>query len=196
VGSFNVSNALAAAATALAAGFPLDVIAAGLERTVPVPGRMEPIDRGQGFLVVVDYAHTPDALAAVLDAARGLAPTGRVVAVFGAGGDRDRAKRPFMGEAVGRHADVAVVTSDNPRSEDPGVIADAVAAGLEGGEARLVVELDRRAAIRLALREARPGDAVVVAGKGHETGQTVGGVTTPFDDRVVVAEELESLGWS
>ncbi len=196
VGSFNVSNALAAATTALAIDVTLDEIAAGLERTVAVPGRMEAIDRGQGFAVVVDYAHTPDALARVLDATRALVPGGRVIAVFGAGGDRDRAKRPFMGEAVGRHADVAVLTSDNPRTEDPAAIAADVRAGLDGQGARVVVELDRRRAILLALREARPGDAVVVAGKGHEPGQTVGTTTAPFDDRVVVAEALESLGWS
>jgi UDP-N-acetylmuramoyl-L-alanyl-D-glutamate--2,6-diaminopimelate ligase len=195
VGSFNVSNALAAAATALAAGFGIDAVAAGLARTVPVPGRMEPIDRGQGFAVVVDYAHTPDALVGVLDAARPLAPEGRVIVVFGAGGDRDRAKRPLMGEAVSRHADVAVLTSDNPRTEDPAAIAAEVAGGFDGGGAQLRIELDRRAAIRLALGDARPGDVVIVAGKGHETGQTVGTTTAPFDDRVVVAEELESLGW-
>ena len=196
VGPFNVSNALAAASVSLGVGFDAATIAAGLEGTDPVPGRAEPIDRGQDFAVVVDYAHTPDALAGLLDAARALADGGRVLAVFGAGGDRDRAKRPLMGAAVGRAADVAVLTSDNPRSEDPAAIAAEVRPGLDAGGARVVVELDRRAAIRAALRDARRGDVVVVAGKGHETGQTIGTVTTPFDDRVVVAEELEALGWS
>jgi UDP-N-acetylmuramoyl-L-alanyl-D-glutamate--2,6-diaminopimelate ligase len=180
----------------LGVGFDVTTIAAGLAGTDPVPGRAEPVDRGQDFAVVVDYAHTPDALAGLLDAARSLADGGRVLAVFGAGGDRDRAKRPLMGAAVGGAADVAVLTSDNPRSEDPAAIAAEVRPGLDRGTARVVVELDRRAAIRAALHEARPGDVVVVAGKGHETGQTVGAVTTPFDDRVVVAEELEALGWS
>ena len=196
VGPFNVSNALAAAATARAAGIDLAVIARGLGRTAPVPGRVEPVDRGQDFTVVVDYAHTPDALSRLLAAARALGTGGRVLAVFGAGGDRDRAKRPLMGAAVAGGADLAILTSDNPRTEDPAAIAAEVAAGFDGGAARVVVELDRRAAIRHALGEARRGDVVVVAGKGHETGQTVGTTTAPFDDRVVVAEELEALGWS
>jgi UDP-N-acetylmuramoyl-L-alanyl-D-glutamate--2,6-diaminopimelate ligase len=200
VGPFNVSNALAAAATALAAELPgldgLDGVAAGLARAPAVPGRMEPVAVGQPFRVLVDYAHTPDALAHVLAAARTIAQGRRVVAVFGAGGDRDRAKRPLMGAAVGAAADLAVVTSDNPRSEPPAAIADDVLAGMAHSRAAVVVELDRRAAIRAALGAADEGDVVVVAGKGHERGQTVAGETRPFDDRVVVREELEALGWS
>ncbi|MET0626959.1 MAG: UDP-N-acetylmuramoyl-L-alanyl-D-glutamate--2,6-diaminopimelate ligase [Acidimicrobiia bacterium] len=196
VGPFNVDNALAAAATAIAAGFSLDAVAAGLAHPARLPGRMEPVERGQGFAVLVDYAHTPDALAHVLGAARAIADGGRVLAVFGAGGDRDRAKRPLMGEAVARAADVAVLTSDNPRSEVPDAIADAVHRGLRSGPAQVIVELDRRAAIRRALAAARPGDVVVIAGKGHETGQTIGDRTLPFDDRVVAGEELEALGWT
>ncbi|MFI5046067.1 MAG: UDP-N-acetylmuramoyl-L-alanyl-D-glutamate--2,6-diaminopimelate ligase, partial [Acidimicrobiia bacterium] len=196
VGPFNLSNALAAAATANAAGLGADAIVAGLSSCPPVPGRMEHVERGQPFTVLVDYAHTPDALRNVLDAARALAGKRRVVAVFGAGGDRDREKRPLMGAAVGIAADVAVLTSDNPRTEPPDAIAAAVLAGLDGGSATVVVELDRRAAIRAALADAAPGDVVVIAGKGHETGQTIGDQTRPFDDRVVASEELEALGWT
>jgi UDP-N-acetylmuramoyl-L-alanyl-D-glutamate--2,6-diaminopimelate ligase len=197
VGAFNLSNALAAAATARAAGIPFATVAAGLGDPVVVPGRMERIDAGQPFTVLVDYAHTPDALARVLAAARPLAADGgRVLCVFGAGGDRDPAKRPAMGAAVAGAADVAVVTNDNPRSEDPQAIADAIRAGFERGGASVRVDLDRRAAIAWALAEAAAGDVVVLAGKGHETGQTAGGRTVPFDDRVVAREELGALGWS
>ena len=195
VGEFNVANALAAAATALAAGFSFADAAAGLGAPITVPGRMERVDAGQSFTVLVDYAHTPDALVLALAAARDIAE-GRVLVVFGCGGDRDAAKRPLMGEAAGRGADVVVVTSDNPRSEDPKVIAVAALAGVEQTGASATVELDRRAAIAAALRAAQPGDVVLVAGKGHESGQTAGGVTLPFDDRVVVREELGALGWA
>jgi UDP-N-acetylmuramoyl-L-alanyl-D-glutamate--2,6-diaminopimelate ligase len=139
------------------------------------------VDEGQPFTVVVDYAHTPDALEQMLGAARTMAG-GRVIVVFGCGGDRDRGKRPQMGAIAVRDADLAVLTSDNPRSEDPAAIIDEVRAGCPGAD-NLVVEPDRAAAIALAVREARPGDLVAIAGKGHETGQTVGPVTHPFDDR-------------
>jgi UDP-N-acetylmuramoyl-L-alanyl-D-glutamate--2,6-diaminopimelate ligase len=195
VGEFNVANALAAAATALAAGFEFAAVVAGLTAPLTVPGRMERVDAGQGFTVLVDYAHTPDALALALAATRDIAD-GQVIVVFGCGGDRDAAKRPLMGEAAGRAADVVIVTSDNPRSEDPQAIAAAALAGVEQTGASATVELDRRAAIRSALRAARPGDVVLVAGKGHESGQTAGGVTLPFDDRVVAREELGALGWA
>jgi UDP-N-acetylmuramoyl-L-alanyl-D-glutamate--2,6-diaminopimelate ligase len=193
---FNVSNALAAATTALVAGFPFDAIVSGLQAPLPVPGRLERIvaPPGHPFTVLVDYAHTPDALERVLEAARHLVSDGRVVVVFGSGGDRDRQKRPAMGRAAAGGADAVVLTSDNPRSEDPEQIAHAVLDGLRDGPASVVVELDRRAAIRDALRGARAGDVVVIAGKGHETGQTIGERTIPFDDRVVVREELEALG--
>jgi UDP-N-acetylmuramoyl-L-alanyl-D-glutamate--2,6-diaminopimelate ligase len=196
VGSFNLANALAAAATARAAGFGVDQVVAGLAAPVVVPGRLERVDAGQPFAVLVDYAHTPDALARVLDAARPLAGNGgRVVCVFGCGGDRDPGKRPLMGAAVAAGADVAVLTSDNPRSEDPQAIADAVLPGLaDAGAVR--VELDRRTAIAAALADAGAADVVVIAGKGHETGQTANGRTVPFDDRVVAREALEALGWS
>jgi UDP-N-acetylmuramoyl-L-alanyl-D-glutamate--2,6-diaminopimelate ligase len=197
VGPFNLANALAATATARAAGFPFDAVVTGLGDPLIVPGRFERIDRGQPFAVLVDYAHTPDALGRVLAAARPLAgPGGRVICVFGCGGDRDPGKRPLMGAAVATGADVAVLTSDNPRSEDPQAIADAVLPGLTGAPA-VRVELDRRAAIAGALADARSGDVLVIAGKGHETGQTFAHQRTePFDDRAVARTELEALGWS
>jgi len=191
-GAFNVSNALAALTTAVeldvAARDALDALA-----TAPsVPGRFESIDEGQPFRVVVDFAHTPDGIDQALRAAREVTPDGRVIVVFGAGGDKDREKRPLMGAAAARWADLVIVTSDNPRREDPASIADAVVAGTRGTTVDVRVELDRRAAIALALAEARPGDLVVVAGKGHETRQIVGSDARPFDDRVVVREELST----
>jgi UDP-N-acetylmuramoyl-L-alanyl-D-glutamate--2,6-diaminopimelate ligase len=191
VGAFNVVNALAAATTALLAGYELDAIVAGLERGAVVPGRMERVDAGQDFTVFVDYAHTPAALEAALAAARGATgPGGRVLVVFGCGGDRDRAKRPAMGEIAARAADAAFVTSDNPRSEDPAAILDEIFAGVpRGANAERV--LDRRVAIRDAIGTAQPGDVVLVAGKGHEPGQIIGDRVEPFDDRVVAREVLE-----
>ena len=199
-GAFNVYNSLAAASVALQAGFDLDAIVGGLSSVVSVPGRFESVSRGQPFAVVVDYAHTPDSLDNVLKAARRLADAqgdgGRVLCVFGCGGDRDRGKRPLMGAVAARLADYAVVTSDNPRSEDPQAIIDEIIEGViahraNGPDAVLV---DRREAIENALRAAQPGDVVVVAGKGHETGQQFADVTHPFDDRIVAAEILDELG--
>jgi UDP-N-acetylmuramoyl-L-alanyl-D-glutamate--2,6-diaminopimelate ligase len=192
VGSFNVANALAAAATALVAGFSFEAVLAGLSAPVRVPGRFERVGTGRDFAVLVDYAHTPDALASVLGAARSLVDGGQLVVVFGCGGDRDRSKRPLMGEVATRLADIAIITSDNSRSEDPGAIARDVLAGVPPERGAPAVELDRRAAIRRAVRGAGAGDVVVIAGKGHETGQTNGSVTTPFDDRIVAVEELEA----
>ena len=156
---------------------------------------MEPIDAGQEFAVLVDYAHTPDSLENVLQAARRLTPApGRVICVFGCGGDRDRDKRPLMGEIAARLADVPVVTSDNPRSEDPEAIVAEITAGMTARD-DVEVEVDRRAAIRGALEIAGAGDTVVIAGKGHEQGQEFeGGRKIPFDDRDVAREELEKLG--
>ena len=192
-GHFNVANALAAFAAAVAMGVEPERAAAGLAGAAPPPGRFEPVDEGQGFAVLVDYAHTPDSLRNALAAARRLA-AGRVIAVFGAGGDRDRGKRPKMGRAGAEGADLVVVTSDNPRSEDPEAIVAEVAAGAEAAP-ELLVEVDRRAAIRLALRRAQPGDTVVIAGKGHEQGQELaGGRKIPFDDREVARAELRALG--
>ena len=194
-GSFNVSNCLAAAATCLQAGVGLEAIEAGLNSGVSVPGRFESVDAGQGFSVVVDYAHTPDSLDNVLRAARGLAERsgGRVIALFGCGGDRDRGKRPLMGAAAARLADYVVVTSDNPRSEDPAAIVDEILEGViaERADGPDAVHVDRREAIATAVRAAQPGDVVVIAGKGHETGQQFRDHTIPFDDRVVAREEIE-----
>jgi UDP-N-acetylmuramoyl-L-alanyl-D-glutamate--2,6-diaminopimelate ligase len=193
-GHFNVANALGAFAAATALGVDAETAAAGLAKAARVPGRFEPIDEGQGFAVLVDYAHTPDSMENVLRAARRLTD-GRLISVFGAGGDRDKAKRPLMGRAGGTLSDLAVVTSDNPRSEDPEAIVAEVAAGAREGDAELVVEVDRHEAIALALGRAEPGDTVVIAGKGHEQGQEFeGGRKIPFDDREVAREELRKLG--
>jgi UDP-N-acetylmuramoyl-L-alanyl-D-glutamate--2,6-diaminopimelate ligase len=192
-GAFNVWNALAAATAALQLGVDEATVVEGLAAAPPVPGRFEAVELEAPFAAVVDYAHTPDALEALLGAARSTAPGGRLLVVFGCGGDRDRTKRPAMGEVAARLADVVVVTSDNPRSEDPAAIATAVREGAEG-PAAVTTELDRRAAIATALAEARPGDVVVVAGKGHETTQDTGGTVLPFDDRAVVAEEWTRIG--
>jgi UDP-N-acetylmuramoyl-L-alanyl-D-glutamate--2,6-diaminopimelate ligase len=187
-GRFNVLNALGAVVVARELGVADDVIAAALRRAGRVPGRFEAVVEGQPFGVVVDYSHTPDSIENALSAARELAE-GRVIVVFGAGGDRDRAKRPLMGAAAARGADVAIITSDNPRSEDPEAIIAAVAAGAPRAE-RVV---DRRAAIERAVAMAEPGDVVLVAGKGHEQGQEFeGGRKVPFDDVTVAREALRA----
>ena len=194
-GQFNVANALGALAAADALGIGLDTAVAGLEALAGVPGRFERVDAGQPFTVLVDYAHTPDSLDNLLRAARAVTG-GRVLVVFGCGGDRDRVKRPIMGEIAGRLADLAVVTSDNPRSEDPEAIVAQVAEGVarSAGPGGFLVEVDRRTAIRTALAMAAPGDAVLLAGKGHEQGQELaGGRKVPFDDRQVATEELRAL---
>jgi UDP-N-acetylmuramoyl-L-alanyl-D-glutamate--2,6-diaminopimelate ligase len=186
-GAFNVLNALAAIHAARALGVGDDVIAEALPRAGRVPGRFEPVDEGQAFAVIVDYSHTPDSLDNVLRAARGLADE-RVICVFGCGGDRDRAKRPIMGRIAGELSDVQIVTSDNPRSEDPLAIIGEITAAMD---ADAVVEPDRRRAIHAAVAAARPGDVVVIAGKGHEQGQEfAGGRKEPFDDVAVAREEL------
>ena len=192
-GRFNVSNAVCAATIARLLGVPAPTVAAGLCGLDAVPGRFERVEAGQPFAVVVDYAHTPAALEQVLEAARAEAGDGRVVVVFGCGGDRDRGKRPLMGEVAARLADTVVLTSDNPRSEDPATILDEIRAGAVGAR-RLLVEPDRRAAVHAAVAVARPGDVVVVAGKGHETGQTAAGRTEPFDDRDVARHALAAAG--
>jgi UDP-N-acetylmuramoyl-L-alanyl-D-glutamate--2,6-diaminopimelate ligase len=195
-GQFNVANALGALAAADRLGIDLGTAVAGLEALTGVPGRFERVDAGQPFTVLVDYAHTPDSLENSLVSARAVAGGGRVLVAFGCGGDRDRAKRPLMGEIAGRLADLVVVTSDNPRSEVPAAIVDEVAAGARRTAApgALHVEVDRRSAIRQVLAAARPGDVVLVAGKGHEQGQEfAGGHKLPFDDRVVAHQELLGL---
>ncbi len=186
-GRFNVLNALCAIASARALGLDDEAIAAALAQAGPVPGRFEPVDEGQGFTVIVDYAHTPDSLENVLRAARELTAES-VICVFGAGGDRDRAKRPLMGEVAATLADTAIVTSDNPRSEDPDAIIAEVLGGT-GGHAQAIA--DRRAAILHAIGLADGGDVVVIAGKGHERGQELaGGRKIPFDDVAVAREAL------
>ncbi|MEV5002992.1 UDP-N-acetylmuramoyl-L-alanyl-D-glutamate--2,6-diaminopimelate ligase [Nocardioides sp. LML1-1-1.1] len=188
-GDFNVANALAAIASAAEAGFDPQAVADGLAASAGVPGRLERVPTGRDLTVVVDYAHKPDAVEAVLHTLRPVT-RGRLVVVIGAGGDRDTGKRPVMGEIAARLADLVVVTDDNPRSEDPAAIRAAVLAGTRGGSAEVVEIGDRRAAIAAAIDGAGPGDVVVVAGKGHETGQEVAGVVHPFDDRAVVREVL------
>jgi len=188
-GRFNVSNALAAAEAAITLGIEPAAVADGLAAAGPVPGRFEVVDAGQDFGVVVDYAHTPDGLEHVLGTARELVGQGRVIVVFGCGGDRDTAKRPLMGAAAARLADRVVLTSDNPRREDPATIISEVRSGIDD-DTTLVVEPDRRRAIALALETARPGDLVVIAGKGHEAYQEVGDERRPFDDRAVARELL------
>ncbi len=193
-GEFNVANAAVAAVAALRLGLTPSEVEAGLARAEGVPGRMQAVARDGAPLVVVDYAHTPDALERVLATLRGSTP-GRLVAVVGAGGDRDRGKRPLMGDVVARLADVAVVTDDNPRSEDPATIRAQVLAGARGsgGSAEVLEVGDRRAAVAAALALCGgPHDTVLLAGKGHETGQEVAGVVTPFDDRAVADEELQA----
>ena len=189
-GRFNVLNALGAVATALALGVPFETAAGALATAPPVPGRFEPVDEGQEFAVIVDYAHTPDSLENVLRAARELAQ-GEVTVVFGAGGDRDRGKRPLMGAAASELADHVIVTSDNPRSEDPDAIIGEILAGTDTAAEAIA---DRRAAIALAIERARPGDVVVIAGKGHEQGQEFAdGRKEPFDDVTVARAALRAL---
>jgi UDP-N-acetylmuramoyl-L-alanyl-D-glutamate--2,6-diaminopimelate ligase len=189
-GRFNVLNVLGAVAVARSLGVDDATIERALPEAAPVPGRFQPVDEGQGFAVLVDYAHTPDSLENVLRAAREL--TGRrVIVVFGAGGDRDRGKRPLMGAIAARLADEVVVTSDNPRSEDPEAIVAEIVAGVERDDVR--VEVDRRAAIELAIGLAADGDVVVIAGKGHEQGQEFAdGHKIPFDDATVAREALRA----
>jgi UDP-N-acetylmuramoyl-L-alanyl-D-glutamate--2,6-diaminopimelate ligase len=188
LGVFNVENVLGAVAGALLLDVDDDAVREGVAAVDGVPGRFESVAEGQGFAVVVDYAHTPDALETVLRAARALGD-GRLIVVFGAGGDRDRDKRPLMGRVARQLADVLILTSDNPRSEEPlAIIEDLV----QGTGTDVEVQPDRRSAIAQAIAGAEPGDVVVIAGKGHEQGQDVGGVVTPFDDRAVARDALRA----
>ncbi len=211
IGAANLQNILAATGVACALGLPSDAIAAGIRRLTAVPGRLERVENQQGISVLVDYAHTPDALEKVLTAVRPLTK-GRVFVVFGCGGDRDRGKRPVMGEIAARLSDVAIVTSDNPRTEDPGGIIAEIENGLrKSGKTKIAeskretrnskletdngyyVDADRREAIRIALSRARRGDVVLIAGKGHEDYQILGKERIHFDDREVAREELSRL---
>ncbi len=186
-GLFNVDNAVCAIATLVAGGIEVETAVEGVAGAAGVPGRMERVDAGQDFLAVVDYAHTPEAVSTLLAAVRAVV-TGRVIVVLGCGGDRDRGKRPQMAKAAAEGADVVVLTSDNPRSEHP----QAILGEMTPGAPDATVEPDRRAAIELAVRLARSGDVVVVAGKGHETGQESAGVVAPFDDRLVLRDAVRS----
>lgn len=194
-GKYNVYNALAAVCAALIEGIPLDRIKQSLESLAGVPGRVEAVKAGQQFAVIVDYAHTPDGLENVLKAVKEFA-AGRIICVFGCGGDRDRTKRPIMGKIAARYADYAIVTSDNPRTEDPNLILLDIEAGLiEDGvdKARYELLSDRHAAIQKAVEMASPDDVVLIAGKGHETYQIIGGHTFDFDDREVAKEAIRGI---
>jgi UDP-N-acetylmuramoyl-L-alanyl-D-glutamate--2,6-diaminopimelate ligase len=187
VGAFNVSNALGAVATARALDVATDTVVERLAGAPQVPGRVERLAAMDGWVVLRDYAHTPDALSRLLEALRPLV-TGRLIALFGCGGDRDRTKRPVMGKIAARAADVVIVTSDNPRTEDPERILDEIEAGMAGTAHLRVV--DRREAIQRALGMLEAGDCLVLAGKGHETYQIVGAERRPFDERVIVHDAL------
>ena len=197
IGRVNVYNILAAAAAAYARECSAEEITSGIARLARVPGRFERVDCGQSFTVVVDYAHTDDALRNLTCLAREFVKSngGRVITVFGCGGDRDRPKRPLMGEAAGKGSDFVVLTSDNPRSEDPLTIINDAVVGLQRSGVKYVIEADRRPAIHIALDQARAGDIVLLAGKGHEKEQILAAGPVPFDDSQVAAEALRSLGY-
>jgi UDP-N-acetylmuramoyl-L-alanyl-D-glutamate--2,6-diaminopimelate ligase len=194
IGRINVYNILAACGTALSYGLTPDIIERGIAQCRAVPGRFERVDEGQPFVVVVDYAHTDDALRNVISMARSLEPK-RVVTLFGCGGDRDRTKRPLMGQVAAELSDFVVLTSDNPRSEDPLDIMNDVLVGLRRKDTPCLVEPDRAAAIKKAIEEARPGDILILAGKGHETYQVLNDRTIAFDDREVAREVLRRFGY-
>ena len=195
VGRINVYNILAAIGAGVALGLPMDVISTGIAQLASVPGRFERINADQPFLVIVDYAHTDDALRNLLSTAKELNPDGRIITLFGCGGDRDRAKRPLMGEAAGRLSDIVVLTSDNPRSEDPLLIINDAIVGLQRTNTKFLVEPDRERAIEIALDQARPGDIVLLAGKGHETTQVLRDRTIDFDDRQMARQMLRHRGF-
>jgi UDP-N-acetylmuramoyl-L-alanyl-D-glutamate--2,6-diaminopimelate ligase len=194
IGKINVYNILAACGAALSYGIAPDAIARGIANLRAVPGRFERVDEGQPFEVVVDYAHTDDALRNVIAVARGLNPK-RVITLFGCGGDRDRTKRPLMGQAAAEASDFVVLTSDNPRSEDPLAIMNDALVGIRRVDVKHIIEPDRAAAIARAIDQARAGDIVILAGKGHEPYQVLKDRTIPFDDRAVAREVLKGYGY-
>jgi UDP-N-acetylmuramoyl-L-alanyl-D-glutamate--2,6-diaminopimelate ligase len=194
IGRMNVYNILAACGVGISFDIPPEIIARGIAALEAVPGRFERVDEGQPFVVVVDYAHTDDALRNVIAVARGLNPK-RVITLFGCGGDRDRTKRPLMGQVAAEASDFVVLTSDNPRSEDPLAIMNDVLVGIRRVDVPHIVEPDRATAIARALREAREGDIVILAGKGHETYQVLKDRTIAFDDRAVAREVLRGYGY-
>jgi len=192
-GRVNVYNLLAAMAAAVARGLTLEEAVESAGHVKPVPGRFEAVPNDLGFTVVVDYAHTDDALQNLIGIARDLVGTGRVITMFGCGGDRDKTKRPKMGRVAGAGSDLVVVTSDNPRSEEPMEIIDEVMLGVREEDATFIVEEDRRAAIEVAIRSAKPGDIVLLAGKGHEKVQIFADGAVPFDDVEEAARVLRDL---
>jgi UDP-N-acetylmuramoyl-L-alanyl-D-glutamate--2,6-diaminopimelate ligase len=196
VGRINVYNILAAVGAGIGLEIPARRIEEGIAQLELVPGRFERVDEGQPFLVIVDYAHTDDALRNLISTARGLNASGRIITVFGAGGERDRTKRPLMGEAAGSLSDVVVLTSDNPRGEDPLRIINDVLVGLQKVNAKYRTEPDRERALEIALDEARAGDIVLLAGKGHETYQVLRNATIDFDDREKARAILRRKGFS
>jgi UDP-N-acetylmuramoyl-L-alanyl-D-glutamate--2,6-diaminopimelate ligase len=194
-GEVNLLNLLAAFTAAHARGVAFSHLAAAVPTLRPVPGRFQPIAAGQPFTVIVDYAHTDDALRNLTALARQMTAGARVITLFGCGGDRDRTKRPKMGQAAGEGSDFVVATSDNPRSEDPAAILSEIEPGLQSTGVPYTVEVDRAAAIRLALEAAQPGDVVLLAGKGHEKEQILAGRTVPFDDAEIALSILRELGY-
>lgn len=194
-GEVNILNLLAAFTAAHARGIRFDQLIAAIPQLTPVPGRFQPVNAGQPFTVIVDYAHTDDALRNLTALARQMTPHGRIITLFGCGGDRDRTKRPRMGLAAGEGSDFVVVTSDNPRSEDPCAILAEIEPGLKDSQVRYVIEPDRAAAISLALGEAQQSDIVLIAGKGHEKEQILADRTIPFDDAKVALSALDQLGY-
>jgi UDP-N-acetylmuramoyl-L-alanyl-D-glutamate--2,6-diaminopimelate ligase len=195
VGRINVYNILAAIGAAQALGQPNDVIEAGIRNLESVSGRFQRIDLGQPFLVIVDYAHTDDALESLIRTARELNPKGRIITLFGCGGEKDRTKRPVMGEVTGRLSDLTILSSDNPRSEDPLKIISDIIVGLQKTAGKYLIEPDREKAIAMAMEEARAGDIVLLAGKGHENYQMLATGTIPFDDREMARAALHKLGF-
>ncbi|MBI3404587.1 MAG: UDP-N-acetylmuramoyl-L-alanyl-D-glutamate--2,6-diaminopimelate ligase [Acidobacteria bacterium] len=195
VGKINVYNILAAIGAGVGLGIPHDAIAAGIRQLENVPGRFQRIDEGQPFLVAVDYAHTDDALRNLIETAREISPKARIITLFGCGGDRDRTKRPLMGEIAGRLSHRVVLTSDNPRSEDPLLIMNDVIVGLQKVNANFVADADRTKATRIAIEEAREGDIVLLAGKGHETYQVLRDGPIDFDDREIARAVLHARGF-
>jgi len=194
LGKFNVYNILAACCGGLSYGLAAETIAEGVAQCRAVPGRFERIDEGQPFGVVVDYAHTDDALRNAIAVARGLEPK-RIITLFGCGGDRDRSKRPLMGQVAAENSDLVVLTSDNPRSEDPLAIMNDALVGIRRTDVPHIVEPDRATAIARATKEARPGDIVILAGKGHEPYQVLKDKTIDFDDREVARGVLRGFGY-
>jgi UDP-N-acetylmuramoyl-L-alanyl-D-glutamate--2,6-diaminopimelate ligase len=196
VGRINVYNILAAIGTGIGLGFSNEVVETGIRNLKAVAGRFQRIDRGQPFLVVVDYAHTDDALENLIRTARELITKGRIITVFGCGGSRDRTKRPIMGESSGRLSDLSILTSDNPRQEDPLKIISDIVVGMQKSAGKYMIEADRAKAIKLAIEEARAGDIVLLAGKGHEDYQIFADHTIHFDDREEARKALVDRGYA